>query len=53
VLDELDIRPILLGEAETKRGAVETYSDAKKCANLFKQRHHGIDGILVLLPISG
>ncbi len=53
VLNELDIRPILLGENETKLGAVETYNDAKKCADLFKQHRDEIDGILVLLPNFG
>ncbi len=50
---ELDIRPILLGENETKLGAVETYNDAKRCADLFKQHRDEIDGILVLLPNFG
>ena len=53
VLDELDIRPILLDETETKLGAVETFSDAKRCADLFKQHRAEIDGILVLLPNFG
>src|SRR5512136_2463461 len=53
VLDELDIQPILLGETETRLGAVETYNDAKKCADLFKQHRDEIDGILVLLPNFG
>ncbi len=53
VLNELDIRPILLGESETKLGAVETYNDARKCADLFKQHRDEIDGILVLLPNFG
>jgi L-fucose isomerase-like protein len=50
---ELDIRPIWLGETETKLGAVETYNDAKRCADLFKQHRAEIDGILVLLPNFG
>ncbi|MBI5301069.1 MAG: fucose isomerase [Chloroflexi bacterium] len=53
VLDELDIHPILLGETDTKLGAVETYTDAKKCADLFKQHRDEIDGILVILPNFG
>ena len=51
--NELDIRPIWLGETETKLGAVETYNDAKRCADLFKQHRDEIDGILVLLPNFG
>lgn len=53
VFDELDINPILLGETDTKLGAVETYNDAKKCADLFKKHRDEIDGILVLLPNFG
>jgi len=53
VLNELDIRPIWLGENDTKLGAVETYNDAKHCADLFKQHRDEIDGILVLLPNFG
>jgi L-fucose isomerase-like protein len=53
VLDELDVRPIWPGENETKLGAVETYNDAKKCADLFRQHRDEIDGILVLLPNFG
>jgi L-fucose isomerase-like protein len=52
-LNELDIRPIWLSETETKLGAVETYNDAKRCADLFKQHRDEIDGILVLLPNFG
>ncbi len=53
VLGELGIRPILLGENDTKLGAVETYNDAKQCADLFKQHRDEIDGILVVLPNFG
>lgn len=52
-LNELDIQPIWLSETETKLGAVETYNDAKRCADLFKQHRAEIDGILVLLPNFG
>jgi len=53
VLDELDIQPVTLGEADTKLGAVETYNDARQCADLFKQHRDQIDGILVVLPNFG
>jgi L-fucose isomerase-like protein len=53
VLDELDIQPVILGEADTKLGAVETYNDARQCADLFKRRRDQIDGILVVLPNFG
>lgn len=53
VLAEQNITPILLNEDETKLGAVETWQDAKKCAELFKQYRDDIDGILVSLPNFG
>ncbi|MBL7154819.1 MAG: L-fucose/L-arabinose isomerase family protein [Phycisphaerae bacterium] len=37
----------------TKYGAVETYADAKKCAELFAQNSKTIDGIIVTLPNFG
>jgi len=37
----------------TKYGAVETYADAKKCAELFAQNSGKIDGIIVTLPNFG
>ncbi len=53
VLDELDIQPVILGEMDTKLGAVESYNDARKCADLFKQQRDQIDGILIILPNFG
>jgi len=53
VLAEHDIRPVILDEDATKLGAVETWQDAKKCADLFKQHRDEIDGILVCLPNFG
>lgn len=53
VLAELGVAPVILDEAETKLGAVETWEDAKRCAALFKARRDDIDGILVVLPNFG
>jgi L-fucose isomerase-like protein len=53
VLAQNGVRPVILDEAATKRGAVETWEDAKKCAELFKSRRDQIDGILVILPNFG
>jgi L-fucose isomerase-like protein len=53
VLNELDIQPVILDETDTKLGAVETYNDAKKCADFFKQHRDAIAGILVILPNFG
>ena len=38
---------------QTAHGAVETYEDAKKCAELFKQHAAEIDGIIITLPNFG
>jgi L-fucose isomerase-like protein len=48
-----NITGILLGENDSKLGGVETFSDAQKCAALFKKHSEAIDGILVVLPNFG
>ncbi len=53
VLEEQGIKGIMLGENETKLGGVETFSDARKCADLFKKNKDEIAGILVVLPNFG
>ena len=50
---KLNITPILLSDAETKLGGVETFAEAQKCAALFKKHVDVIDGILVVLPNFG
>jgi len=50
---KLNITPILLGDADTKLGGVETFAEAQKCAALFKQHADAIEGILVVLPNFG
>ena len=47
------INSILLSDQDTKNGGVETYSDAEKCAKLFKKNEEIIDGVLVILPNFG
>jgi L-fucose isomerase-like protein len=44
---------ICLTEKATKFGSVETYSDAKKCAELFSKNADKIDGIIITLPNFG
>jgi L-fucose isomerase-like protein len=51
--DELKIRPIMLSPEDTKLGGVETYADARKCADLFAKHRGEIDGVLVSLPNFG
>ncbi len=44
---------ISLTPQDTNLGTVETWDDARKCANLFKEHGDQIDGILVTLPNFG
>ncbi|MEO7311206.1 MAG: L-fucose/L-arabinose isomerase family protein [Chitinophagaceae bacterium] len=53
VLAKLNIKPILLDETQTKLGGVETFQDARICAELFKQHAAEIIGVLVVLPNFG
>lgn len=48
-----DIHPVMVGEDETKLGSIETYEEAKTCADLFKAHSDEVDGILVMLPNFG
>lgn len=50
---QLNITPILLSDADSKLGGVETFAEAQKCAALFRQHAEDIDGILVVLPNFG
>ncbi|TCL60865.1 L-fucose isomerase-like protein [Hydrogenispora ethanolica] len=53
LLAELDMDAVMLGEDQTKLGAVETWQDAKICAELFQKHRSRIAGILVILPNFG
>lgn len=53
VLEGQGISAVLLGENDTKLGGVESFQDAKKCADLFKKRKDEIAGVLVVLPNFG
>ncbi len=52
-LEAAGIKPIVLSPEQTAHGAVETYEDAKKCADLFKRHAAEIDGIIITLPNFG
>ena len=43
----------MLGEHDTKLGAVETWQHAQACAELFRKHRDRIDGVLVCLPNFG
>ncbi len=53
VFKELDIEPVILDATDTKLGSVETWTHAKRCAELFRQNSDRIEGILVTLPNFG
>ena len=47
------IKAIMLTPADSKLGGVETYAEARKCADLFAKHRSEIDGVLVCLPNFG
>jgi L-fucose isomerase-like protein len=53
LLKELEYDYVILSDKDTQFGVVETYNDAKKCANLFKLNRDNIDGIIIVLPNFG
>ena len=53
VLEQEGIKAVTLPVEATKFGAVESLSDAQKCADLFKANRNEIDGVLVTLPNFG
>ncbi len=53
LMSELGYEIVILDEEDTPLGAVETYSDAKKCAELFKKNSHKILGIILCLSNFG
>jgi L-fucose isomerase-like protein len=44
---------VVLTPEQSKYGAVETYDDAKRCAELFRAKAGAIDGVIVTLPNFG
>jgi len=46
-------KAVALPMTETKHGAVETFEEARKCAELFASKAGQIDGIIVTLPNFG
>jgi L-fucose isomerase-like protein len=53
VLQKVGIEPVVLGPEQSKHGAVETYEEAKRCADLFKSKGGALDGVIVTLPNFG
>jgi len=52
-LEKAGARAIVLSPEESKYGAVETYDESLRCAELFKKHADQIDGIIVTLPNFG
>ena len=53
VLEQAGMDCIVLTPDESKYGAVETHEEAKRCAALFQENRHRIDGVVVSLPNFG
>ncbi|HUB30758.1 MAG TPA: hypothetical protein VL967_13720, partial [Terracidiphilus sp.] len=53
VLEKAGAKAIVLSPEESKYGAVETYAESERCAELFKKHADAIDGIIVTLPNFG
>lgn len=53
LFSELSIDPVWLGPEDSKLGAVETWTDARKCGDLLRSQRERLDGILVSLPNFG
>src|SRR5271157_1351045 len=52
-LQKAGIDVVALGTEQSKHGAVETYEEAKRCAELFKSKAEAIDGVIITLPNFG
>ena len=53
VLKEEGFEVVALDPKDTPYGSVETYQEARRCADLFKSHRDKIDGILITLPNFG
>ena len=53
VLQQAGMDVVVLGPEQSKYGAVETYDEARRCAELFKSKADTIDGVIVTLPNFG
>jgi len=53
VLQEAGMDAVVLGQEQSKHGAVETHEEAKRCAELFRVHAERIDGVIVTLPNFG
>jgi L-fucose isomerase-like protein len=52
-LESAGMKAVVLSPEESAHGAVETYDEAKRCAELFRLHASEIDGIIITLPNFG
>lgn len=52
-MDQWGYDYVILPSEDTPTGNIETFQDAKKCADLFSKNRDKIDGIIVVLPNFG
>lgn len=52
-VEKLGYKMVILPADATPTGAVETYNDGRKCAELFDQHRREIDGVIIALPNFG
>src|SRR6476660_9073357 len=53
VLQGAGVEVVALTPQESQAGAVETFQEARRCADLFKKHRETIDGVVVSLPNFG
>lgn len=53
LFEQLNLEAVMLSENATKLGGVETFADAQRCAELFRENRDRIDGIVIVLPNFG
>jgi len=53
VLTAAGVEIVALNKEDSKYGAVETFEEAKRCADLFRQHRDSLDGVVVTLPNFG
>jgi L-fucose isomerase-like protein len=53
VLNAAGVEVVALTRQDSKYGAVETFEEAKRCADLFRQHRDSLDGVIVTLPNFG
>jgi L-fucose isomerase-like protein len=53
LFEQLNLKAIMLSDTDSKLGGVETFAEARKCAELFDRHRKEISGVLVVLPNFG